>query len=389
MASDDKGHHAPPVGFLELFYDLVFVAATMVLSNEFAHDPTWAQAGTCALMFSLLWLLWFHTTVLMNIERRDDLGQRGLVFAQMLLIFMATLTFVDREIASVDAVGGIYLLAVLVVAYAHHRIRDAAPPIGDWAAARRNRLVLAGLVMAIGILVPDGPDLVLYGLAIVLLLVPTSLTVRGLPVPPVDEHHLSERAALLTLIVMGESFVKTALVVTAGAITGWDVLAIITMFVVLFGFFSAYFDDVPKAGLRDGALFGELWMLSHLVLQVSIVGIAVGISKYLQIGEGSVPPVAVVVLMVAYVGIYAGLALIGEFDRRVPRAGMVTLHAATAAAALAGGLLTLAIEPITPGTYLLTLAAFSILNAFVGERLRARTTVAPSATTPLFSGQSG
>jgi len=388
MASDDKAHHAPPVGFLELFYDLVFVAATMVLSNEFAHHPTWRQAGTCALMFALLWLLWFHTTVLMNIERRDDLGQRGLVFAQMLLIFLATLTFVDHDIASVDAVGGLYLLAVLVVAYAHHRIRHAAAPIGGWAVARRNRLVLAGLVMAAGILIPDGPDTVLCGVAVLLLIVPTSLTVRGLPVPPVDEHHLAERAALLTLIVMGESFVKTALVVTAGAITGWDVLAIITMFVVLFGFFAAYFDDVPKAGIRDGALFGELWMLSHLVLQLGIVGIAVGISKYLQIGLGSVPPAGVVVLMVSYVGIYVGLALIGEFDRRVPRAGMVTLHTGTAAIALAAGLFTLAVDSITPGTYLLSLAVLSVVNAVVGERLRARTVVVPSGATALFAEMS-
>lgn len=387
MANDDD-HHAPPVGFLELFYDLVFVAATMVLSNEFASDPTWRNAGSCALMFTLLWLLWFHTTVLMNVERRDDLGQRGLVFMQMLLIFLVTLTFVDRDISSVDAVGGLYLLAVLVVAFAHHRIRGAAAPIGEWAVARRNRLVLAGLVMACGIVVPDGPDFLLYGLAVLLLVVPTSLTVRGIPVPPVDEHHLSERAALLTLIVMGEAFVKTALVVTSGAITGWDVLAIMTMFVVLFGLFAVYFDDVPKAGIRIGILFGELWMLAHLVLQLSIIGVAVGISKYLQIGEGEVPPYGVVVLMVSYVGIFVGLALIGEFDRRVPRGAMVGLHAGTAALALAGGLLTLAVEPITPGTYLLSLAALTIVNAFVGERLRARTTVLPSGSTALVPEES-
>lgn len=388
MASEDTAHHAPPVGFLELFYDLVFVAATMILSNEFAHDPTWSNAGSCALMFTLLWLLWFHTTVLMNVERRDDLGQRGLVFLQMLLIFLVTLTFVDREIASVDAVGGLYLLAVLVVAYAHHRIRHAAPPIGEWAVARRNRLVLAGVVMAAGVLVPNGPDTALYVVAVLMLVVPTSLTVRGLPVPPVDEHHLSERAALLMLIVMGESFVKTALVVTSGAITGWDVVAILTMFVVLFGLFSVYFDDVPKAGIRDGALFGELWMLTHLLVQLAVVGLAVGISKYLQIGEGTVPSVGVVALMMSFVCIFVGLALLGEFDRRTPRAGMVTLHAGTAAIALVAGLLTLWIEPITPGTYLLTLAGLTVVNAFVGDRLRARTTVLPSVETALFIEES-
>ena len=51
---------ATPVGFLELFYDLVFVASTMVLSNEFTRDPSWQSAGLCALMFVLLWLLWFQ-----------------------------------------------------------------------------------------------------------------------------------------------------------------------------------------------------------------------------------------------------------------------------------------------------------------------------------------
>ena len=379
MSSEGSAEHteraAPPVGFLELFYDLVFVASTMVLSNEFSHHPTWHEAATCALMFALLWLLWFHTTILMNVERRDDLGQRGVVFLQMLLIFLVTLMFVDGSLSSVDLVGALYLCAVLVVAYAHHRIRREPSPVGEWAVARRNRLVLAGVVMLAGIVLPDGVDTILYAVAVLLLVVPTSLSTRGLPVPPTDEHHLMERAALLTLIVMGESFVKTALVITGGSITGWDLAAILTMFVVLFGIFSLYFDDVPFAGIRVGALFGELWMLTHLVLQLSIVGLAVGISKYLQIGGGTVPDVGVVVLMVSYCGIFLGLALIGEFDRRVPRGALVTLQLTTSAIALALGLLTLVTESITPGTYLLLLAVLTIVDAFAADRLRRRTTV--------------
>lgn len=384
MSTSSSPHHsAPPVGFLELFYDLVFVASTMMLSNEFSHHPTWQRAGTCSLMFVLLWLLWFHTTVLMNVERRDDLGQRGLVFAQMLVIFLVTLTFVDREIGSVDFVGALYLVAVLLLAYAHHRIRHVAAPIGDWAVARRNRLVLAGLVMVGGILIPDGPDFILYGAAILLLVVPTSLSVRGVPVPPMDEHHLSERAALLTLIVMGESFVKAALVITEGSITGWDVLSIMTMFIVLFGLFSVYFDDVPKAGIRIGILFGELWLLAHLLLQLAIVGLAIGISKYLQIGAGTVPVVGVVVLMLSYAGIFVGMALIGEFDRREPRGALVGLQSLTAVVAIAGGLLTLRFDWITPGMYLLSLAALTIVNSFAADRLRRRTIVAPLGADPV------
>lgn len=387
-------HHEPsaPVGYLELFYDLVFVAATMLLSNEFSHDPTFNGAWTCALMFVMLWLLWFHTTVLMNVERRDDLGQRGLVFAQMFLIFLATLLFVDHSVTSVDLVGVAYLGAVLVVAYAHHRIRNESDPIGAWAVSRRNRLLLAGVAMALDVLIQSDLGYVMFGIAIALLIVPTSLSQRGVPVPAVDEHHLAERAALLTIIVMGESFVKAALVVSSGSITGWDVVTIAVMFVMLLGLFSVYFDDVPKAGIRPGVLAGELWLLAHLVLQISIVGLAIGISKYLQISTGPVPEVGVVVLTWSYAGVFVGLALIGELDRRLPRGRLVGLQVASAAAAIVGGVATVWYDLISPGTFLLLLAALAIVNAFVGDRLRRSTRVVPiveSVVVTIGNGESG
>ena len=375
---DHLEHPAQVVPFLELFYDLVFVASTMVISNEFSHSANWRVGGTCALMFALLWLLWFHTTVLMNVERRDDLGQRGLVFAQMFMIFVTTLAFVDSDIADVDLVGVGYLIAVLIVAYGHHRIADLPDPVGGWARSRRNRLTVAGAVVFAGILVPDGIDWVLYAIAIALLVLPTSFTSwRGRPVPPVDEHHLAERAALLTLIVMGEAFVKSALVISSGSITGWDMIAVAVLFVILFGLFAAYFDDIPKAGIRAGDLSAEVWLLAHLIMQLSIVALAVGVSKYLQIGDDGVPTKAVVILMVAYAGIFLGLALIGEFSRRSHHAELLTLRLITAALAVAGGVVALAVDSITPGEYLLALAVLSSVHSVLAARLRAHTRIEP------------
>lgn len=382
---DDEHKATTPVGFLELFYDLVFVASTMLLSNKFSKDLSPRGAVSCALMFTLLWLLWFHTTVLMNVERRDDLGQRGLVFAQMFLIFLATLLFVDGAGASLDLIGAAYLGAVMVVAYGHHRIRTTPGVIGLWAVSRRNRLLAAGVVMALTEFVPHGIDLPLFGVSVLLLIVPTSLSVRGIPVPPIDEHHLTERAALLTIIVMGESFVKAALVISGGSITGWDVVALVVMFVMLLGLFSVYFDDVPHAGIRDGILFGESWLLAHLVLQLSIVGLAVGISKYLQLSGETVSDVGVIVLMTSYAGIFVGLALISEFDRRVPRGRSIALQLSSAVIAVVGGVLVVGVDLISPGTYLVSLAGLAVVNAVVGERLRSSTTVAPISGSPSLS----
>lgn len=368
-----------PVGFLELFYDLVFVATTMVLSNEFSHNPTWSVAGWCLLTFTLLWLLWFHTTILMNVERRDDLGQRGLVFAQMFFIFLAVLAFVDREDRSVDFVGVGYMIAVFIVAYAHHRIRGVPGEVGAWAVSRRNRLVFAGVVMFWAIAVPDGPDWVLFAIAILALVIPTSVQAgRGLPVPKIDVHHLTERAALLTLIMFGEAFVKVALVVTDGSLAATDVEAILVMFVILFGLFSTYFDDVPRAGIRPGSLSAELWLLSHLVLQVGVVTLAIGDSKFVTVGSGRVHDEAVIILAVAFGGIYGGLALIGLLGERTPRGPLLALRLATAGIAVVGALVVWYPLSVNPGFYVVFLAVLSVVHAVIASKLRSRTAVSPN-----------
>ena len=387
----DAGHddHPAPVPFLELFYDLVFVAATVVLSNVFSHDIGWMSAARTTLMFVLLWLLWFHSTVQMNVQRLDDTLQRGLVFAQMLLIFLSAVAYADHHINTVDFVAISYSVAVLFVAFGFHRLRHSPDPVGTWALRRRNRLMLAAGVMIVGFFVPDGPDLVLYPLAIIALAWPTSVrTHRALAkaIPAMDEHHLTERAALLTLIVMGESLVKAALVITGGSLGIWDISALVVLFIVLFGLFSLYFDDIPKAGIRPGIVFGELWLLAHVVLQVSIVGLAVGVSGYLQTGDDNAPDWAIIVTMIAFAGIFVGLTMIAAFDRREPRGALIATRLVTAGLAIGLGFIPLVARSIVPGSYLSELAILSVGCAIVSARIRRRTTIVP-ADSPKFVPQ--
>jgi low temperature requirement protein LtrA len=263
---------------------------------------------------------------------------------------------------------------VFIVAYAHHRIRKVPGDIGAWAVSRRNRLLFAGVVMFWAIVVPDGPDWVLFTIAILALVIPTSVRAgRGLPVPKIDVHHLTERAALLTLIMFGEAFVKVALV--DGSLGATDVEAILVMFVILFGLFSTYFDDVPRAGIRPGALSAELWLLSHLVLQVGVVTLAIGDSKFVTVGSGRVHDEAVVILAVAFVAIYGGLALIGLLGMRTPRGPLVALRLATAGVAASGALIVWFAQSLDPVFYVVFLAVLSAVHAFVAWKLRSRTSV--------------
>lgn len=380
MAFGNKLHPhtaSAPVGFLELFYDLVFVASTMILSNEFSHDPTWRSAGLCALMFMLVWLLWFHTTVLMNVDRRDDLLQRAIMFVQMFLIFVLTLKFVDRSVTSPDSVGVFYTVAVFVLAFAYHRIRNRADGTGAWAKGRRNRLLLAGIAMVIAFVIPDVIDWIVWAAAIMLLVVPTSAShSRGLPAEAIDEHHLTERAALLTLIVIGEAFLKVALVISDGTLLWGDFFTIIVLFVVLFALFSIYFDDVPKAGIRPGILAGELWLLSHLVLQLGVIALAIGMSKFLQIADGGhVKSYVIVILCLAFVGIFGGLAGIGVLSKRTPKKPLLLLRLVTIALVVVGAIVTWDVSAVAPIAYVIFLLVVVVAHAFIDEYLQRSTTI--------------
>lgn len=369
---------APVVGFLELFYDLVFVASTMVLSNTFAADLSWSTGGLCALVFALVWLLWFHTTNLANVERLDDLGHRALVLVQMLLISLTTIAFADKETSGGHFVGVAYGGAVAVVALLHHRVASSNPDVAAWARRRRNHLLLAGLLLVATIVLPTVLDTAAFVAAVVVLVLPSSLGSTGRARrPPVDVHHLTERAALLTLIMCGEAFLKVSLTVTEGAISRTDVEAIVVEFLIVFAIFWTYFDDVPRAAIRPGPVLGELWALVHLPLQIGIVAVAVGVSKFLQIDGHGVHDAVVVVLGVGFSLVYASLVVLGQLGLRRPRGPLTSLRVATVAAVVAWSTFGWVAE-LAPEPYLVGLTVLALVHAAGANRLRLGTVVVPA-----------
>ncbi len=382
-APSTAGHEAP-VGYLELFYDLVFVAATIVISNTFSADVTWASARSCTMVFALLWVFWFHTTLLANVERRDDLGHRALVLAQMFGISLTVLAFADKETSNGDLLGVAVGLVMLIIVVMYHRAGAERADVRAWSDQRRNLLVVAAALVLATTWLPAGVDDAVFLVAFAILLVPS--TVRGrrqVTPPPVDTAHLLERAALLTLITMGEAFVKVALVVSEGRIGRDDIAAMVVEFVAVFALWLVYFDDIPKAGLRRGRTSAELWTLSHLPLQVGIVAVAIGTSKFLQVGDHGVHDVVVVILVVAFALVYGGLALVGLLGDRHPIGGLTTARLTMVGVAGVLGVVTLAFEWFTPFQMLVGLAAAELVHAAVAARLRAGTHVgAPTGPAP-------
>ena len=157
--------------------------------------------------------------------------------------------------------------------------------------------------------------MVIFVAAIAVLVVPTSFArvEKRAPMPRRRRPHLSERAALLTLIMCGEAFVKVALVVSSGALSGADIVAIVVEFVVVFAVFWTYFDDVPPPGIRRGHASSVSCGCSPTCrCRSASSAIAIGMSKFLQVTDGHVHDEVVAILGdVGWAAVYMGLALIG------------------------------------------------------------------------------
>ncbi len=367
-----------PVGWLELFYDLVFVAAVVTFSDAISFEPNLGRIGAVDAAFAAMWLIWLATTIHANRYRDDGAVQRVLVLAQMLLLTVNALAVGDGFEAHPGLISVTYALLALDVAIMYARAVHGHDEAAHLARVRRNQYCAAALPIVLAAFTPEAPRVALWLIGLVLLAWPTLGFRFGRlgVIPPFDEHHFVERLGLLTIIVCGESFVKVSLLAADGSLDGIDLAVLVTMFVFVFAVWWGYFDDVPNAGIRPEPIRTTGWLVGHLVVQLALVASAVGYAKVLGYELGTtLTGDKSLLLTVPLVGVLLGLALIGVCTRRTPQRALVLLRLGVAAAVVFVGLLTWHVEWISADGGAVVLAGTALGYAAVATPILRRTHV--------------
>jgi low temperature requirement protein LtrA len=367
----------PQVQWLELFYDLVFVAAVVTFSDAISLDPEIDRIGAVDAAFAAAWLIWVATTLHANRYRDDGAAQRALVLVQMLLLTVNALAVGDGFGEHPELISVTYaLLAVdVAVMYGLAAFRDRGDRL---AAFRRNQYLAAAVPIFVGTFTPEAVRVALWCVGIALLAWPTLgfRFGRHRDVVRLDQHHFVERLGLLTIIVCGESFVKVALLAADGTLDGIDITVLVTMFVFVFSVWWSYFDDVPNAGIRPEPMRTTGWLVGHLVVQVALVGSAVGYGKVLGFELGTtLSDDGSLLLTVPLVGVLLGLTLIGICSNRVPRRALATVRLGVAALVAVGAVVTWQTGWISADGGALVLALVALGQAAVAAVLLRRTRV--------------
>ncbi|MEM7033704.1 MAG: low temperature requirement protein A [Chloroflexota bacterium] len=269
------------VTWLELFYDLVYVATLIQLGNTLSSDVSMIGFLKFAALFVPIWWSWTGSTFLVNQFVVDDIVHRGLVFIQIMGIATLGVSIAGAFGDLANQFAGGYILIRLILIIQYLRASKHAPtgrPLSDLFAKGYS---VAILFWIISLFVPAPAKYALWTLGMIIDVVVPSLpqaTKIILKFPP-HVPHMEERYALFTIIVLGESFVKVIDEVSGQQIGLMSYVFTFFGVGVTSALWWLYFDDVAEQKIKEGRASLFVWVYAHLPLALALIAFGVGAKK--------------------------------------------------------------------------------------------------------------
>src|SRR5262245_35666117 len=314
--SEPAAHDEAPdrIEWLELFFDLVAVAAVAVLSEALVEDQTWGGLGLFLVTYGAVWFAW--VSVVMYADVAGELTKvRTVVVSMFLLAVMAAASpghaghranafAVAFVLVRLFAARGALRTGRLMTSWPLLQFGSFTIPwlISLWVAVPGKYVLWgAAVLFELGLVMVRGEQVAQRAIVHFHQRVERHLksesdsdrgTRRERELPEfrevgVDQEHLDERLGLFVIIVLGET---VATLVLTAAQSPWDrefvstVLASFALLVLLWLLtFSYGFASAP--GVRLGQLAPRIGLPLHLMSTTGILLIGVGISEAAQSGE--------------------------------------------------------------------------------------------------------
>lgn len=264
--------------WLELFYDLVVVAAVSQVAHTLSEDHSAPGMLVFAGLFIPVFWVWAGHTVYATRFDTDDLVYRLLTFLQMFAVVgMAVETHHASE-GDTRAFSLAYLAARIILLALLARAGKHVPAAHPFIRTYLWGFGAGAALWAFSVLLPAPARYVLWGASLALeLAVPWQVWRSMHPSAAVSPSHIPERFGLFTIIVLGESI---SAVVRGLAGRNWEAPAIV---VSALGFgigvclWWIYFRHLERAIGRLKLGSGQPYMYSHIPLLVGIVVMGIGI----------------------------------------------------------------------------------------------------------------
>ncbi|MED4226331.1 low temperature requirement protein A [Neobacillus cucumis] len=270
------------VTWLELFYDLLFVAAVAAATHVLLHVESGQIHAEYLVKFVLIfipiWWAWVGQTIFINRFGKDLFHQRIFLILQMFFVLIMT----SSLSANFDPyylsflIGYIGLRAVTAIQYLI--VQRVETGVRKQAALFLGRYFWIGIVISLLSVFFD--SWVRYAVLYIGILIDIIVPVLGrkcLVKVPTNTAHLLERFGLFTIILFGEALISTLAVIkpTQG---NWDSIGFaIISFILIISMWWQYFDNMEKKLDKSLQTSGQIIIYGHLFIFMSLSMIAASI----------------------------------------------------------------------------------------------------------------
>lgn len=267
--------------WLELFYDLAFVATVAMLGTRLLADTSLTGWFSYSAYFVLVWWLWASHTFYADRYDTDDLVYRFLAGGQIIAIAILAASVSTGPAGSTVVFAAAYTAARVLLLLLYTRAYRFVPATRPLVHGYLVGFGVGAILWIVSIFVPEPARFWVWGIALSIDLVTPFIMRRAQAASPLDVSHLPERFGLFTILVLGETIV--AVTVGLGHVE-WQwttTIAGVAGLAIATGLWWIHFDNVDgKVVRRKGggkAWQPTVWIYSHLPLAIGIAMIGVGV----------------------------------------------------------------------------------------------------------------
>lgn len=264
--------------WLELFVDLVFVAAIAEVASTLSADPTAAGFGRFLALFLPIGWAWSGFAFYATRFDTDDLVYRLLTLLGMFAVaaLASTVPHALHGGQNAFAVAYVSVRVVLLLLYVRvYRDLPVAKPVAGWF------LFVFGTaagIWLVSVAVPTPWKYVLWGGALLWEHYGPIRVWRLLGSMPVDTRHLPERFGLLVLIVLGEGVIGVVLGTAHVSWTFHSGTVAFAGFITAAAIWWLYFDFLDAAVVvTRNVLSGLTYTYAHYFVTAGIAALGVGV----------------------------------------------------------------------------------------------------------------
>jgi low temperature requirement protein LtrA len=266
------------IGWLELFYDLVYVAAISQLTHAMSQHCSWETTGLSFLFFSFVFWSWVNGSQYYDLHGSDSIRTRLVTFWQILAVAAVGVTMQDAFNGHHVPLAIALIIVQLIITYLWWSIGLYDPGHRKFSIFYTSGYLAATALLLVSVFTTFHIAIFLWVIALLFNFSPPFTAAKRIQEDLKQRNEvytasaaLVERFGLFTIIVLAESIL--AIVGGVGEMKDKGPLLWITFIIAIlitFLIWSLYFDMTSEQETKKGYNYMQLLMFLHYPILASL-----------------------------------------------------------------------------------------------------------------------